>query len=183
MPRLIEPEGRTNTVVDAMNFLLSRDGPGALTLRTISRESRVSTSSLLHHFGSRDELLRVAASWTGRARAREIDRRSDKEGVGAFLPGDGDDEDLITARAWLNWCALWRSTESLVGVIEDARDREAVLLAQVLGLHPIRDDLTALIALIYGLTEAVCAPVHALRTDEAREILRTHAEARTRRAT
>ena len=182
MPRLIEPEGRTNTVVDAMNYLLSRDGPASLTLRSISRESRVSTSSLLHHFGSRENLLQAAASWTGRARIREIERRSDEEGVGAFLPGDDDEEDLITARAWLNWCALWRSTESLADTIARVRDREVMALARTLGLHPIRDDLTELVVVIDGLTAAICAPVHPMSPAQARAILTTHAHARTSRA-
>jgi AcrR family transcriptional regulator len=175
VPRLIVPEGRTNTVVDAMNFVLSRDGAAGLTLRTIARESRVSTSSLLHHYGSREHLIRVAAGTTGRARLREIERRAVKEGVGAFLPGEGDAEDLITARAWLGWCALWRCTDSLAGTISDIRDRELVLLAETLGVHPFRDDLTAVVALIDGLTAAVCAPVHPLSPARGREILAAQA--------
>lgn len=182
MPRLIEPEGRTNTIVDAMNFLLSRDGPSSLTLRSISRESRVSTSSLLHHFGSRDNLLRAAANWTSRARIRQIERRTVNEGIGAFLPGDDDEEDMITARAWLNWCALWRSTASLTDTIAAARDREVVLLAQTLGLHPLRDDLTELVVVLDGLTAAICAPVHPMLPARARAILGAHAQARTSRA-
>jgi AcrR family transcriptional regulator len=47
-----------------------------LSLRAIAQESRVSTSPMLHHFGSLERLLVVAANWTGRARLREMERRS-----------------------------------------------------------------------------------------------------------
>jgi AcrR family transcriptional regulator len=176
MPRLIEPEGRTETVVDAIVFLLARDGPAGLTLRAIARESRVSTSSLLHHFGSREHLVRVAATWTGRARLRAMDRRADRDGVGVFLPTEGDTEDLITARAWLAWLELWRVEDSLTETIERFRDRELLLLARMLGVRIGSQDLTATVALIDGLNTAVCAPVRPLPPGRALEILQAHVD-------
>lgn len=171
MPRLIAPEGRTETLVDAINYLLSRHGTAGLSLRTIARESRVSTSSMLHHFGSREHLLRVAAARTGRARLEVVERRSAAEGAAAFLPMDDDEEDLITARAWLAWCELWRCDPALSKTIGDCRDAEHVLLARILGLPLPSNALVPLRALIDGLLIAVCAPEHPLLPAEAREIL------------
>lgn len=103
MPRLIVPETRTEAVVDAMIFLLARDGPAGLSVRAIARECRLSAASILHHYCSREHLLTTGAHRTGVARLAAIERRSTREGVAAFLPAPGDDEDLITARAWLGW--------------------------------------------------------------------------------
>jgi hypothetical protein len=42
--------------------------------------SRVSTSSILHHLGSVEHLMRVGAHWTGRARREQLaDRWRDEE--------------------------------------------------------------------------------------------------------
>src|SRR3954453_13157747 len=110
MPRLIETETRTDAVVAAVNEVLARDGAPGLSLRAIARESGVSTSSLLHHFRSREHLIRIAAHRTGRARVRAIDRRTVVDGPLAFLPAGGDD--VVDARAWLAWLELWRSEDA-----------------------------------------------------------------------
>jgi AcrR family transcriptional regulator len=171
MPRLIVPETRTEALVDAINFVLSRDGAGGLSLRSIARASRVSTSSMLHHFGSREQLLRAAATVTGRARLAAIQRRAVKQGVAAFLPLDQDEEDLITARAWLAWCELWRCEPAVTEAVSDARDAEYVLLGRILGVPLRTHDLSPLTALIDGLLVAVCAPYRPLAPARAREIL------------
>lgn len=174
MPRLIDPEGRTETLVDAINYVLARDGAAGLSLRAISRESRVSTSSMLHHFDSRDRLLNSAAWVTGKARLRAIQRRAPREGIAAFLPTPGDDDDLVTARAWLGWCELWRSEDVLERTIAEQRDRELLLLAGVLDIRVTDHDLTPLIALIDGLTIAVCAPNRPLPPARARAVLEAY---------
>lgn len=181
MPRLIPPESRTDAVVDAVLFLLSRDGPRGISLRAIARESRISTSSLLHHFGSREHLVRVAAGRTGRARIQALELRSDREGVGAFLPAIDDAEDLITARAWLAWCELWRVEDSLINTIEHVRDQELMILARVLDVRIGSVDLSAIVALIDGLTIAVCAPVRPLSPARARDILIAQVDGLVRR--
>ena len=171
MPRLIDPEGRTATLVAAINYVLARDGVAGLSLRAIARESRVSTSSMLHHFDSRDRLLRIAARMTGEARLDAIDRRADREGACAFLPAPGDDEDLVNARAWLAWCELWRSEDTIGETMSRNRDHERLLLASVLGVRLRSQDLTPVVALIDGLMVSVCAPKRPLPRERARALL------------
>jgi AcrR family transcriptional regulator len=172
VPRLIETESRTGAVVAAINHVLARDGAAALSLRSIARQSGVSTSSLLHHYESREHLLRVAASWTGRARRRAIDRSAPRRGALAFLPADADE--VVEARAWLAWLELWRSDDSLTNGLQDARLDERALLAEILDYRVGRDDLDGLLALIDGLLTAIRAPVRPMRVDRAAEILRAH---------
>jgi AcrR family transcriptional regulator len=176
MPRLIVPEGRTATLVNAINYLLSRDGASGLSLRAIARESRVSTSSMLHHFGSREH-FHVAAAWTGRARVQVIESRAQHEAVAAFLPQDDDEEDLITARAWLAWCELWRCESAVRAAITGIRDEEHTLLARILQVPLRTQGLVPVMALIDGLLVAVCAPDRPLSPTRARELLLGHVAA------
>lgn len=171
MPRLIVPESRIETVVDAITFLLARDGPAGLTVRAVARECRLSPASILHHYTNRERLLHLAAQHTGAARLKAIERQSYQHGVAAFLPAPADDEDLITARAWLAWLELWRTEDVLSTVVEGIRDRESLLLARVVGLPPGGHGLTALQALLDGLTIAVCEPIRPLPPARARQIL------------
>src|SRR5688572_24433883 len=82
---LIDTESRTGTLVAAVNHLLAEGGPRALSLRAVARVSRVSTSSILHHLGSVEHLMRVSAHWTGRA-ARAAGRAVARRGAGGAPP-------------------------------------------------------------------------------------------------
>jgi AcrR family transcriptional regulator len=169
MPRLIPTESRTEAVVAAVNHVLAQDGAASLSLRAIARESGVSASSLLHHYGSREHLIRIAGHWTGRARVQAIDRNSISHGPLAFLPGDA--EDVVDARAWLAWLELWRSDDTLLEVVGNARLDERALLAESLDYRAGPEGLDALTAMIDGLLTAVCSPVRPMRLERAREIL------------
>ena len=174
MPRLIETESRTCAVVAAVNHLLARDGSTAISIRAIARESGVSASSLLHHYGSRERILRLSAIRTGTERVRDIEVRLDLEGVLAFLPADLDA--VVEARTWLAWTELWRSEDVLVESVGMPRREERALLAYAFDYRLGREELDALAALIEGLLAAGCAPVRPMPLPRARAILLAHAE-------
>ena len=174
MPRLIETNSRTDAVVAAMNDLLASDGVTALSVRSIARASGVSPSSLLHHYGSRERIVRLAALRTGKARVRDIERRAPWDGVVAFLPADLDG--VVDARAWLGWLELWRSEDILLEAVGMPRRDERALLASVLDYALPRESLDAVSALIEGLLCAICAPVRPLSLPVARGLLARHVE-------
>jgi AcrR family transcriptional regulator len=180
MPRLIETESRTDAVVAAINHLLARYGATSLSIRSIARESGVSGSSLLHHYGTRERIIRLAALRTGRARVHSIDSRILRDGLLAFLPADLDD--VVDARAWLAWLELWRSDEALLTAVDGVRRDERSLLAAAVDYRLIREELDAVVALVEGLLVAVCAPLRPLPLPRAQAILTAqigHALART----
>ncbi len=111
MPRLINPFARTDHVTAAINHVIVERGLEGLTMRGIGAVARLSPSTLSAHYGSREHMLRVAAHVTGTARLehRRWRIRVGEEGVTAWLPGD--DEDVLTERAWLGWRELWRTHE------------------------------------------------------------------------
>ena len=66
MPRLIDRDLRTADLVIGVNRVLATHGIPGLTMRMIARESGISTGSLMHHFETRERILRIAAHRTGR---------------------------------------------------------------------------------------------------------------------
>jgi AcrR family transcriptional regulator len=169
VPRLIDTQTRTGTLVAATVSLLASQGVAGLSLRSLARESRISTGSLLHHFESRERIFSVAAHRTGSALLDGI--RSDviHDGVAAFLPGD--DEGVLLTRAWLAWLELARGDEGLARIVGEARWREQGLLAQTHEHRLSRPDLDLLVATVDGLRVAVCAPARPMPPARARELL------------
>jgi AcrR family transcriptional regulator len=180
VPRLIDPYTRTGAMVLAIDTILVTEGVFGLTLRTIARESGISTGSLLHHFGNRERVLSVAAHQTGLSLLDDIRSGSIWKGVEAFLPGD--DEGVLLTRAWLSWCELWRSEDWLTETVGQLRTREQRLLAEVLELRVARPDLDLLTAVIEGLRVAVCAPTRPMPRAQARALLASASAAALHRA-
>jgi AcrR family transcriptional regulator len=180
MPRLIHSSSRADAMVEGVNRVLVTRGVFGLTLRAIAEESRISSGSLLHHFGSRERVLIVAAGRTGRWLIKAIEDEAWEAGVAAFVPGD-DDMVLLT-RAWLGWCELWRSEPVLDQVVDGVRANELHALAAVHDLRLSRPDLDTLTALVEGLRSAVCAPRNPMPPSRARELLRIASSAALARA-
>jgi DNA-binding transcriptional regulator YbjK len=170
MPLLIDTESRTGALVMAVNHLLAEGGPRAVSLRAVAAVSRVSASSIIHHLGSMEHLMRVSAHWTGRARSEQQSYRWHDEGLLAHLPRSPDH--VVDARVWLAWCELWRSEPGLETTLQEARDHERAQLAGRLDFTLARDELDVLVALIDGLTVAVCRPRGPMPTEHARALLR-----------
>ena len=174
MPRLIDVDSRTDSLVAAINKVLCEDGVPGLSLRRIARESGVSTSSMLHHYGSREHLMRVAASRTGRARLSDARSRMSFQGIAGFLPDQ--DYQLPDARAWLAWLELWRSEERLVSTIAYVRDSERGLLAHTVRLPSVSSGVESVVAMSDGLLVALCQPTRPLTLEVARQLLVEHAD-------
>jgi len=98
MPRLIDTDLRTAE---------------SLTMRRIGQQCGISASALLHHFGSREHMLRVAAHRTG------------------------DEESVRLTSAWLSWVELARTQSWLEPTVTDLRHRERKALAVLLGLDAV----------------------------------------------
>ena len=157
-------------MVHAINRILVTQGIFGLTLRSIARESRISTGSLLHHFECRTRILRVAAHQTGLAFLGGIESEVIWRGVEGFLPVD--DDDLLLTRAWLAWVELWRSEEWLEPTITALRGRERGMLAEAHEFRLSRPDLDLMTAIVEGLRSALCAPSRPMSTERARTLLR-----------
>lgn len=169
MPRLLDTQSRTDDVMAAVNSLLVTDGPWGLTMRAIAKAAGLSTSSLTHHYGDREHMLRVVAHRTGKQRTGRIDYWLGFSRVGAFVPDNP--EDLHLERAWQQWIALARSAEWLESTVDHQRMLELRLLQTALRLD--RDDarVSAVRALLDGICSALCDGVRPITMQEARTML------------
>ncbi len=171
MPRLIDTDLRTADMVTGVNRVLAMHGIPGLTMRLIARESGISTGSLMHHFETRERILRIAAHRTGRALISAAESDSLWIGLDAFLPGD--EETMRLTRAWLAWCELWRSEPWLEETVSELRWRERCALAELHERESADQRLDVVVAALDGLRGAVCAPVSPMPVDRARALLRT----------
>ncbi len=155
--------------MDAVHGLLASGGIGAITLRAVANRSGVSASGLLTHFQSRDRLLMVASRKTGERRIDDIARRSRRDQVLAFVPTTEDE--VADARVWLAFCELGRSDADVGHQIAELRIEERLLIDVLLDRSLDGPELDLLIAVIEGLTVAVCAPRDPLPPERARAVL------------
>ena len=171
MPRLIDRDLRTADLVVGVNRVLATHGIPGLTMRMIARESGISTGSLMHHFETRERILRIAAHRTGRTLISAAESDSLWIGLDAFLPSDEETKRLT--RAWLAWCELWRSEPWLEETVTELRWRERRALAELHEVQPEDPRLDTVVVVLDGLRGAVCAPVSAMCVDRAQDLLRT----------
>jgi AcrR family transcriptional regulator len=157
-------------MVHAVNRILVTQGIFGLTLRSIARESRISTGSLLHHFECRERVLHVAAHRTGLAMLGGITPEVRERGVEGFLPVD--DDSLLLTRAWLAWVELWRSEVWLEPTLTELRRRELGMLPEAHEFRLSRPDLDLMTAVVEGLRSAICAPSRPMAPEQARTLLR-----------
>lgn len=172
MPMLLDTESRTSAVTWAINDLIIEGGVPLLTMRAIAKRTGTSTSSLLHQFGNREHMLRVAAGQTARARLHDIAARTDSSGAFAFLPAD--EPHVMHARLWLAWCEVWRYEEHIRRSIDDAHQRQRHMLAQVLPPGTTTEQLDGTLALLDGLLAALTRPCDPMTLERAHAVLRDH---------
>lgn len=184
MTRYVDSAARADDIVDAINHLIASEGVDSLGMRAIARASGLAPSSLSYHLGSRDQVLRVGASITGKRRLAVLQRRVHAEGALAFLPlatplpsGAGareePTEDVTSARVWLGWRELGRAHEEVRTVVRTAVAWERGLL-DLAQPDVDRDARQVTAALVDGLLVAVCETGDPLSPAAAREALRAH---------
>jgi AcrR family transcriptional regulator len=169
MPRLIDTDLRTTEMVMGVVWVLVIDGIPGLTMRRIAQQSGISAGSLLHHFETRERMLRIAAHRTGRTLISEAESDSLLIGLEAFLPVDEETKRLTSA--WLAWVELARSQGWLQSTVTDLRMREREALAHLHDCRLGEGDLDTLVALLHGLRQAVCTPVDPMPLEHARTLL------------
>ena len=86
-----------------------------------------------------------------------------------WLPGD--DEDVLTERAWLGWCELWRTHDWIGPTVDAIRLAELDDLARLYDHRLLREDLDGIVALVDGLRAAICRPQRPLSRAAAHRVL------------
>jgi AcrR family transcriptional regulator len=151
-------------------------------MRRIADASRLSTSSLVHHWESKERLIGYAFTRTRRWRMENIQIRVPQEGVAAFLPSDTTnsygtpDDSMVFARAWQGWREYCRHHTPLGPVCADARLEERWRLGRAIGGDVPDEQLDGAYALLEGLVVALCALVDPMPRERAKALVEEHCE-------
>lgn len=170
MPYLIDTESRAASLAVAINRILAESGPAALSLRHIAQVSRVSTSSILHHFDTKARLIRVSLQLTAEGRLRALVAAGFRYGPVGFIPRDG--EAIVNYRVWLAWREIARSDDLLGEVVHRRRTTERSWLARLCDEQLGPEQLDEAFATADGLATAQCDPVRPMRRELATDLFR-----------
>ena len=174
MLQRIDRDTSSGALTFAVNEVLIDHGPPGLSLRRIGAYARMSPSTMLHYFGSREGILRISARETAQARLEGLRIELRHRGVSGLLPVEGHEFAMLGARAWLGWLEMWRATPWVEGTIEAARAFELHTLAKALDYQLTRTGLESVYAMADGLSVAVCAPRRPMAPRAAAEHLEAH---------
>lgn len=172
MPRLLEPGGHAPAVRGAARRLIAERGLPALSLRAIAGEAGIAPATLVHQFTHKTRLWGYLVVCAKHDLVHAIWARSRSEGVLAFLPATADD--LVDMRVWLAWCELARSDETVAGAITGFREEQRGMLDILTDQSLDEAGLDVLVALVDGLSAAVCAREDPLPLERARAALARH---------
>ena len=87
MPRIVDHDSRRQAYVDAMWRVVSREGAGGISVRSVAAEAGVSPSNIVHYLPSRGEMLGEAVS---RLVADAVARAAELEHADLDLDGATD---------------------------------------------------------------------------------------------
>ncbi|KRF17765.1 hypothetical protein ASG90_05315 [Nocardioides sp. Soil797] len=177
MPRLIDAASRADTLTLAINHVIATEGAAALSVRRISRASRVSAPTILHHFGSRARLLSMAAARTAADRLDDFAARQPHEGLRAMLPRPSErswcTDPAVHARVWLGWLELWRTDPELERCFDDHFERLRGYVSVLTEGRLTPMTVETLLALAEGLQARIAAPIKPLSPTDADDLFLT----------
>lgn len=174
MLQRIDRDTSQGALVLAVNEVLIDHGPAGLSLRRIGEYARMSPSTMLHYYSSREGILRVCARVTTQARLEALRAALAARGVSGLLPAPGDEWGMLGTRAWLAWLEMWRATSHVEATLTSARVFELHTLARALDYQLTRPALESIYALADGLLVALSAPARPMSPGTAEAALEAH---------
>ena len=114
MPKVVDHDARRRDFIKAAYETITESGLANTTVRAVARKAGYTTGALVHYFGDKDELIRLALDYSGEvvrdrmvaAHQRLRGRKALREIVIEALPLDKQRE-----ANWRVWLALWYHSE------------------------------------------------------------------------
>ena len=167
MPKIVDHDARRRDFVKAAYEMIQEHGLANTNLRAVARRAGFTTGALVHYFGDKDELIRLALDYSGEdvrdrmqsAHREQTGRAALREIVIEALPLD-----KRRSANWRIWLALWYHSETnadmraeekrryreWTGRLERAL-RESVDEGELPKSTDVRVEVQSLIAFIDGL--------------------------------
>ena len=115
MPKIVDHDARRRDFVKAAYEMIKENGLANTNLRAVARRAGFTTGALVHYFGDKDELIRLALDYSGEdvrdrmqsAHREQTGRAALREIVVEALPLD-----RRRSANWRIWLALWYHSET-----------------------------------------------------------------------
>jgi AcrR family transcriptional regulator len=115
VPKIVDHEARRRDFVKAAYEMIQENGLANTNLRAVARRAGFTTGALVHYFGDKDELIRLALDYSGEdvrdrmqsAHREQTGRAALREIVIEALPLD-----KRRSANWRIWLALWYHSET-----------------------------------------------------------------------
>jgi AcrR family transcriptional regulator len=177
--RRLSPGASRDAALDAARALLVESGPQAVTLKAVAARIGRTHATLLHHFGSAEELQkalieRMAKSITGTIRDAVIRSRAEDQTPREVVDLTFDAFGKGGAGALASWMILSGNEDALDPILTAIHDLVDELAADehAAADRPIHEDTLQLVLMALGdaLLGAPMARALGLRRDAARDI-------------
>lgn len=167
MPKVVDHDARRRDFVKAAYETITESGLANTTVRAVARKAGYTTGALVHYFGDKDELIRLALDYSGEVvRGRMVaahrqlrGRKALREIIIEALPLDKSRD-----ANWRVWLALWYHAEDNVDMRREERRRyrewtgrlqdvlkDSVEAGEISRKVDVRMEVQALVAFIDGL--------------------------------
>ncbi len=167
MPKVVDHDARRRDFIKAAYETITESGLANTTVRAVARKAGYTTGALVHYFGDKNELIRLALDYSGEVvrdrmvavHKQQRGRKALREIVVEALPLDKQRD-----ANWRVWLALWYHSEDNVDMRREEKRRyrewtgrleralkESVDDGEILKSIDVRLEVQALIAFIDGL--------------------------------
>jgi AcrR family transcriptional regulator len=114
VPKVVDHDARRRDFIKAAYETITENGLANTTVRAVARKAGYTTGALVHYFGDKDELIRLALDYSGEvvrdrmvaAHQRQRGRKALREIIVEALPLDKERN-----ANWRLWLALWYHSE------------------------------------------------------------------------
>jgi AcrR family transcriptional regulator len=126
VPKVVDHDARRRDFIKAAYETITENGLANTTVRAVARKAGYTTGALVHYFGDKDELIRLALDYSGEvvrdrmvaAHQRQRGRKALREIIIEALPLDRERD-----ANWRLWLALWYHSEDNADMRKEEKRR------------------------------------------------------------
>jgi AcrR family transcriptional regulator len=167
LPKVVDHDERRRDFIKAAYETIREHGLANTTVRAVAKRAGYTTGALVHYFGDKDELIRLALDYSGeqvRSRMRTASRVCRGRAALREILLEAMPLDKRRSANWRVWLALWYHSETNDDMRQEEKRRyrewtgrleqpltESIELGELSGDFDVRLEVLGLIAYIDGL--------------------------------
>jgi AcrR family transcriptional regulator len=167
LPKVVDHDERRRDFIKAAYETIREHGLANTTVRAVAKRAGYTTGALVHYFGDKDELIRLALDYSGeQVRARMETANQVRRGRAALreILLEALPLDKRRSANWRVWLALWYHSESNAAMRQEEKRRyrewsgrleqpvkESIELGELPRAFDVKLEVQGLIAYVDGL--------------------------------